>query len=517
MAGYRLADQARPTGERADHPAVLYAGRTLSFRDVDGRADRFAAGLRRAGVGDGDRVGLLLPNVPEYLEALIGTARAGAVAVPLNWRLAPSELAGVVADAGIRHFLVSPATTALHDALAVDGEPCLVLHLGDDYETWLAAQPAHAEPGWVRAPGRTVLQVYTSGTSGAPKGVLLTDANLGAKVPAVTPWWGVRADSRTLLATPLFHVGGLSWALVGLHAGATTVLTTDTTAGTLIEHLVADRITHTFLVPAMIQRLCAAATDGLSFGHLEGVMFGASPIAAETQQAAYRLFGPVLRQLYGLSETTGAFTEMPAQHDLDPSAPRWRSAGRAYPWVELEIRDPESGRRRAPGEFGEVWTRSAQNTLGYHGRPAETAELLTGDGWLRTGDGGHLDEDGYLFLTDRIKDLIITGGENVYPAEVEQVLRRHPEVADVSVVGVPDPTWGEGVGAAVVLRPGSGLAPDELVAWAAAHLAGYKRPRLVRVLAELPRNATGKVLRRQVREQLAPTPALTTTRSQEAR
>jgi long-chain acyl-CoA synthetase len=502
VAAYRLSDQLRDLGaDDRSRPAVVHASRTLTFGAVDDRADRFARGLRAAGVGEGDRVGILMPNLPEYLEVLLGTARVGAVVVPLNWRLATAELAAVVADAGITTFVVDPSTAHLHDALTAAGTPRLVLTRGADYEAWLAAVPGAA--GTAPLPDdaqRVVLQVYTSGTSGAPKGVLLTDGNLEAKVPGVTPWWGVTDRSRTMLATPLFHVGGLSWLLVGLHARATTVIATDATAETLLGHLADDRITHTFLVPAMIQRLCDAVAGGLALPDLAAIMYGASPISAQTQQAAYQLFGPVLHQLCGLSETTGAFTEMPAQHDLVPTSPRWRSAGRPYPWVEVEVRDPETGRRCVPGEFGEVWTRSGQNTVGYHGRAEETADLLTPDGWLRTGDGGHLDEEGYLFLTDRIKDLIISGGENVYPAEVEQVLRRHDAVADAAVVGVPDERWGESVGAAVVLHPRVSATPDELISWAGDRLAGYKRPRRLLVLEDLPRNATGKVLRRHLRD-----------------
>ena len=186
-------------------------------------------------------------------------------------------------------------------------------------------------------------------------------------------------------------------------------------------------MTHTFLVPAMIARLCEEAPEGTTFPALRTVLYGASPISSQTQDAALRLFGPVLHQVYGLSETTGSLTEMVARPDLPADSPLHRSAGRAYPWIEVEIRDPGTGEQLPPNTFGEVWTRSAQNSPGYFGLPEETAALLTPDGWLRTGDGGHLDDDGYLFLTDRVKDMVISGGENVYPAEVEAVLPQHPD------------------------------------------------------------------------------------------
>jgi long-chain acyl-CoA synthetase len=495
-AAYLLADEPSVPDTHRDRAAFVRHGAAVSFADLDARAGRVAAGFAAAGLRPGDRVLLLIPNALETFELLIGCARAGLVAVPVNWRLAPDELALVAADAGARAVVVDPELAHLLWAAVDSGVP--VLTLGESYETWLAEAPAVRRPV-PRRPDDVVLQVYTSGTSGRPKGVLLTNRNLATKVPGVTPRWGLDAASRSLLATPLFHVGALSWGLAGLHAGATTVLAGDASAVTLLGHLTGDGVTHTFLVPAMIARLCDEAPAGSAFPALRTVLYGASPISAEVQQRALELFGPVLHQVYGLSETTGSITELAASSDLPADSPLHRSAGRPYPWIELEIRDPATGSPLPPHVFGEVWTRSAQNTPGYCGLPAETAELLTADGWLRTGDGGHLDDDGNLFLTDRVKDMVITGGENVYPAEVEAVLRRHPGVADVAVFGVPDPRWGEAVAAAVVPRDPS-LTTDELVAFSHGLLAGYKRPRTVLLLAELPRNAAGKVLRRRLRD-----------------
>ncbi len=506
MDPYRLRHQVRDWAtSQGQHPAFVRVGRSLTYAELDERADRFAAGLCAAGLQPGDRVALLLANAPETFEALLGCARAGVVAVPLNWRLAPEELAEVARDARPRATVIEARTASLAPALAAPGTSCLDLALGEDYEQWLVTTKGEL-PELPDDPDRVVLQVYTSGTSGRPKGVLLTDGNLATKVPGVVPWWGLEPDSRTLLATPLFHVGALSWGLAGMFAGSTTVLAADADPARLIQHLQEDRISHTFLVPAIIDRLCAEAGPGLRFPHLRRLMYGASPISAESQRAARDLFGPVLHQLYGMSETTGAFTEMPADPALDPTSPRWRSAGLPYPWVELEVHDPSTGRRCATGEFGEVWTRSGQNSPGYAGLPEESAELYADGGWLRTGDGGHLDGDGHLYLTDRVKDLIISGGENIYPAEVERVLRQHPDLADVVAVGVPDERWGESVAVVVVPRPGAVVLPERLTTWAGERLAGYKRPRRVVVVDTLPRNAAGKVLRRALREELATAP-----------
>ncbi len=497
-SGYLLAGQ--PTVSEADwsRTAFVHEQREITFSALDERATRFATAAVAAGLAPGDRVLLLLPNAPETFELLIGCARAGLVAVPVNWRLAPDEVAAVAADAGASGVVADPSLERLLPALLSRLSPKLVLRLGQEYEAALAAADT-VPPTYVEGDDVVVLQVYTSGTSGHPKGVLLTNGNLAAKVPRVAPRWGLTPASMSLLATPLFHVGALSWGLASLYAGATTVLAGDASAATLLRHLADDEISHTFLVPAMIARLCEEAPAGTGFPALQTIVYGAAPISAETQAAALDLFGPVLHQVYGMSETTGAFTELAAQPGLPPGSPLYRSAGKPYPWVELEIRDPETGRRRAAGEFGEVWTRSAQNTPGYAGLVEETRQLIAPDGWLRTGDGGYLDPAGFLYLTDRVKDLIITGGENVYPAEVEAVLLRHPAIADAVVYGVPDARWGESVAAAVVAVPREVVSPDDVLAFTQGLLAGYKRPRRIVVLDALPRNAAGKVLRRELR------------------
>jgi acyl-CoA synthetase (AMP-forming)/AMP-acid ligase II len=329
--------------------------------------------------------------------------------------------------------------------------------------------------------------------------VLLTNRNLAAKVPRAAVAWGVDAGSVSLLATPLFHVGGLSWGLVGLHAGARTVIVGSIRPPELVALLRRQRVTHTFLVPTMLQDLCAVAGTG-AFPDLTTIVFGAAPINEPTQRAVLDTFRCGLIHVYGLSETTGSVTQIETRMDAPPAERRQRirSAGRAFPWVELSVRDPATGAAVPAGAIGEVWTRSEQNTPGYAGNAEATQELLTPDGWLRTGDAGYLDADGYLFLTDRLKDMIVTGGENVYPAEVEAVLREHENVRDVAVVGLPDPRWGESVAAVVVPHVGQTVDPDDVLKFARGRLAGYKRPRVAFVVTELPRNAAGKVRKREL-------------------
>ncbi len=463
-----------------------------------------AAGLLAAGLVPADRVLALLPNGSEIFELLIGCARAGLVLVPMNWRLAPDELAEVAADAGAAALFAHASFDAVAGPLAAACRPpALHVRVGGatdpgGYEAWLRRQPPAPAPARSAAADDVVLQVYTSGTTAAPKGVLLTHGNLAAKVPQAVRLWGLGPASVSLLATPLFHIGGLSWGLIGLHAGARTLISGRGGPADLAALLRRERVTHSFLVPTMLQDLCEAA-DGAGFPDLDAIVFGAAPLPERTHQAALEVFRGTLIHVYGLTETTGAITQAASRPEGGRDArPPLRSAGRPFPWVELTIREPGTGRTLPAGAAGEVWTRSAQNTPGYAGQPAATAELLTAGGWLRTGDGGYLDSRGYLYLTDRLKDMIVTGGENVYPAEVEAVLGRHRDVAEVAVIGLPDPRWGESVTAVVVPRPGSSLQPEDVVAYTAGRLASYKCPRAAFLVAALPRNATGKVAKKQL-------------------
>jgi long-chain acyl-CoA synthetase len=370
--------------------------------------------------------------------------------------------------------------------------------LVDDYDDWLAGQ-SRIDSRRQPADDDVVLQIYTSGTSGRPKGVLLTHGNLAAKLPRAADSWRFGPDSVSLLATPMFHIGGLGWALVGLHSGARTIIAGPMPAPELADLLRRERVTHAFLVPTQLQGICDVAGDS-GFPDLQVVVYGAAPMGAETQAAVLNTFDCALLHVYGMTETTGSITQHALTRSDIGKAP---SAGKPYPGVELTIRDPATGAPLPAGAPGEIWTRSAQNTPGYADDADATGRLLTDDGWLRTGDVGYLDDDGRLFVTDRLKDLIITGGENVVPAEVESVLREHDDVADVAVVGLPDPRWGEIVTAVVVPQPGRTPNLDDVVTFVGDRLAGYKRPRVLHLVGELPRGSTGKVRKRELVEELS--------------
>ena len=486
---------------RQDHPALVGLTRTVTFGELEQRGNRVANALLDLGVGENDRVAYLDLNNPEFFEVMIGAAKIGAAIAPLNYRLTPVELGRIVDDTQARVLVVGPVFEPALAAIQAEA-PGLkqIVRTGEDFESWRAAA-SDADPGRESTYDDVVLQLYTSGTTGLPKGVQLTNGNCSGLMD-VADAWDVDETSVSLVAMPLFHIGGSGWANVALARGGTDVLVPMIDPAALLDTIEKDRITNAFLVPAVLQMMCAVpGADDRDYSSLRSIAYGASPITSGALTRALEVFRAPLFQVYGLTETTGAITEL-GSTDHDPGGPRqhlMRSAGKPYPWVEMKAVDPATGRDCGPGEVGEVWTRSRQNSPGYWNKPAETAAAFDAEGWLHTGDAGYLDDEGFVFLTDRIKDMIVTGAENVYPIEVESALSEHPGVADVAVIGVPDGRWGETVKAVVVRREGSTLTEDELLSWARDRLAGFKRPRSVDFVDELPRNPSGKLLKRVLR------------------
>jgi fatty-acyl-CoA synthase len=316
-----------------------------------------------------------------------------------------------------------------------------------------------------------------------------------------TPAWNVwTEDDVALMAMPVFHIGGSGVGLFALHYGAISVVAREFDPAAVLDYFEKDRISKLFLVPAAMQFIVRhPRARQIDYSRLKYILYGASPIPADLLRECIEVFKCGFVQVYGMTETTGSITVLPPEdHTLD-GAPRMRSAGKAIPGVEIAIMDAE-GRVLPPGEVGEIVTRSEANMAGYWHLPAATASTISADNWLRTGDAGYMDADGYVYVQDRIKDMIISGGENIYPAEVENAMFGHPAVAEVAVIGVPDETWGEAVKALVVLRPDAEVSADDIIAWTRLRIAAYKCPRSVEFIAALPRNATGKILRRQLRE-----------------
>lgn len=511
MAINCLADIVRVHGaERAGEPALECGDRTVTFGELDERSSRVAAAMAAAGVGPQDRVAIVDKNSVEIFELVFGLAKLNAVAVNVNWRLAPPEMRQIIDDAEAEIIVVGPdfisAIEQVEDDLsrvrqiiAVGGHP-----RWGDYDSWVTAYEPR-DPGAIAGEDDVTYQLYTSGTTALPKGVMLTTSNLFTFLRNIGDQWGFRpGESVNLAMMPMFHIAGLGWAGVGLYFGCRTVVLRDVDPAQILEVIPKFGVTHVFMVPAVIQfLLLTPGVDTTDFSSLETLAYGASPITDKVLVAGMERFGCDFVQVYGLTETTGAITQLDAaDHDPADRPQLLRSCGKPYPWVEMRVVEPDSGDDVAVGVVGELWTRSGQNMAGYWHNPEATAAALNDDGWFKTGDAGYVDADGYLYLHDRIKDMVVTGGENVYPAEVENALMKHPAVADVAVIGVPDERWGEAV-MAIVVPSGDGDRPDPaaLIAFCHEHIAGFKCPKRIEFATDLPRNPSGKLLKRELREE----------------
>lgn len=496
-----LADVLRQGAhERPLATAIECANERATWRDLHGQSRRVAQGLVAEGLLPSDRVAFLGRSSIAFFELLFGAAMAGVVTIPLNWRLTGTELAVIVADSGAKLLFVSAEFEPLVRDMATAEKVIVIGGAGgraSAYDQWVAARPAE-DPGLAGDPRAAVLQLYTSGTTGIPKGVMLTGANI-AGYWAQGRLFGFDAASINLVTLPLFHIAGIWWALVGMAQGARTILTPDFSPELVLDIVPRLRITHVVLVPAILLALTRHRDiDDTDFSSLRTVMYGASPIGLPLLDRCLAIFDCNFFQTYGLSETSGAVTLLAPEDHEARHEERLRSVGRPLAGVEIRIVDPATRIDAADGVPGEIWIRSDQVMQGYWQREAETAATIVENGWLRTGDIACV-RDGYLFLCDRLKDMIVTGGENVYPTEVENVLMAHPGVADVAVIGVPSSRWGEEVKAIVVP---AGHDPDAaaILAFARERLAGYKCPKSVEFLPGLPRTSSGKILKRELRE-----------------
>ncbi len=503
-----IADVIRTHGrDRPKAPALEVAGRSVTFGELDARSNQVAQALAAAGAGAGDRIAFIDKNGLEWFEVTFGVAKVGAVNVSVNWRLAPAEMAQIIDDARAEIVIVGPEfvqhiekiesdLARVHTIIAIGGH-----ERWQEYEAWVDAQPV-TDPGAVASGADVAFQLYTSGTTGLPKGVMLTSDNFFRGIVDISEQWRFGEASVNLAMMPMFHIAGAGWSLVGLYHGCRTVVLRDIDPPAILRTIPEFGITNAFMVPAVIQfLLMTPGVESTDFSSLRTLVYGASPITDTVLVQGMETFGCEFIQVYGLTETSGAITQLDGvDHDPVGRPHLLRSCGKPYPWVEMRVVDAQSGADKAVGEVGELWTRSRQNMAGYWNNPTATAEAITTDGWFRTGDAGFLDADGFVFLHDRVKDMIVSGGENIYPAEVENVLMTHPGVADVAVIGVPDEKWGEAVKAIVVRAAASDVSEAELIAFARESLAGYKLPKSVDFTDTLPRNPSGKLLKRELRE-----------------
>ncbi|KAA0233907.1 MAG: Long-chain-fatty-acid--CoA ligase [Acidimicrobiales bacterium] len=479
-----------------DETAVVQGDRFISFRELDERSTRLGNALLESGVSPGDRVAVLLGNRLEWFDVTFGLLKAGIVRTYLNPRNTPPEIAYQLADAGASVLVVSDEFAPLVEGADM-GPVERVIRTGDSYEAMLAGAGTQAMPP--RGPAELAALMYSSGTTGRPKGVMQTHGNWLAMTTGALIDIGVRSDDVLLHVGPMSHASG-GFAYPFLYRGGKQVVYAGFDPIGMLDAIPAHGVTTLLLVPTMIYALLEIlGQHPVDTSSIRTILYGGSPMAPGKLEQALEVFGPVFQQTYGMTEALGGDTFL-HKHEHLPGSPRLASAGRTSFGVELEIVDDEANVLPA-GEVGEVVQRGPHVMAGYWNREEETAEVLTDDGWFHTSDMGYLDEDGYLFIVDRKADMIVSGGFNVYPREVEDVVMAHPQVAEAVVIAVPDEKWGESVKAVVRLLEGEATTTEELDEWCRSRLSGYKIPRSYDfVTDELPKNPNGKPLRRLVRE-----------------
>ena len=495
----------RPQGEFA-----VAGGQSMTYADAASVANRLANRLVALGYRKGTRLAVLAKNTAWYPVLYFAAAKAGLVLLPLNWRLVATEWLGILRDAKPSVLIVG------HDQLtaveAIRGELTSIEHFvaeggeaggsWESLEVWLSEGPA-APPSVDVSTNDALYQMYTSGTTGAPKGAVLSHGAVTSNVIQVGLAHSVSTGDRGLVVLPMFHAAVIPAALAVLCRGGSVVVLDSFDPEQIVGVLERDRIAVTTLVPAMLQACLVTVNDVADrrYEFLRSVYYGASPIAEETLRRAIEAFGCGFVQSYGMTEAGQALTFLSAADHrvaLETRPQLLLSAGRPAVGTMLAVVDATDS-SMPTASSGEIVARGPQLMSGYWQRPDETAHTLRG-GWLHTGDVGHLDDDGYLFVEDRIKDMIVSGGENVYPRIVEEVLFQHPAIAEATVIGVPDERWGEAVKAVVVLRPTTSCTEEEILAFCRPRLGGFERPRSVKFVDALPRTATGKVLKRVLRD-----------------
>jgi acyl-CoA synthetase (AMP-forming)/AMP-acid ligase II len=469
------------------HPsldAIWYDGKSQTYAELDESSSQLAgAFVEKLNLSPGDRVAILDKNCAAYVELFFALDKAGLVAAPLNWRLTPHEVKLIIDDVKPKLIVTGPEFKATASA---SGVPAMTF---DEL-------PRGGTDPRRDADGAVSCQFCTSGTTGLPKGAMLTGwnvLNVGFCLAMEMP--EIREGGRHLVCLPLFHIGGAGWAIWAMQAGSTAIIVRETVPEQLLKTMVEQKVETALLAPTLMLFLCELPGARTADSALRHITYGTAPVSPDLLRRSIETFKCRFSQLYGLTETTGPITALPHEHH---DGERMLSCGRPMFGGHVRIIDAE-GKDLPPRQVGEILYRGESLMAGYWQREKETAHAIR-NGWLHTGDAGYLDEEGFIFLKDRVKDMIVSGGENVYPAEVEAVLMGHPHVLECAVIGVPDATWGETVKAVVVRRKGTDLSETALIEWSREKLAGFKRPRSVDFTEALPRNASGKLLKRTLRE-----------------
>jgi long-chain acyl-CoA synthetase len=494
-------------GKQPGQVAIVCEGRQVTYQALDTESNALAHAILAAGLTKGSRVAYLGKESENYYEILFACAKSQTVLVPVNWRLTATEIDHILRDSGAelifaeRAFMPSvPADGALPRLRAVV-EADAPATPGSGLAAWKAGHST-SDPGRSHHSDDPVAQIYTSGTTGLPKGVVLAHRSFFKIRDALAgeglDWIDWRPGDRSLGCLPGFHIGGLWWAMQGFSAGITNVLLRSFVSAEAVNLLKTAGITTTCAVPAMLQMMLAE--PGVCKGDFPGlrkVVYGGSPISGTLLNQCIEVLGCDMAQIYGLTETGNTAVCLPPAAHV-PGSPRLKAAGRPYPGVSVKVTD-ETGAELPAGTVGEICLHTPAVMLEYWGQPEATRQALAG-GWLHTGDAGYVDGEGYVFVHDRLKDTIIVAGENVYPAEVENALCRHPAVAEAVVIGVPHELWGESVHAFVALRPGHQATPRELMTSLKGVIADFKIPAKYDFIDQVPRNPSGKILRRVLRD-----------------
>jgi len=490
----------RHARERPNHPAIICGPHRLTYGELNQQSTSTANAMHRSGVEAGDRVAYLGKESEQYYDILFACAKSGAVLTPINWRFKPAEIHHILHDSGATLLFADDEFLTLAAKLKADLPRLRAIVPISAVNEWRCVDSTPLNPTFDEE--HPIAQVYTSGTTGRPKGAVLPHRSFFAIRTALADagldWIDWRPDDVSLIGIPGFHIGGLWWAIQGFAAGITMVSVPEF-KGHKVVRLVRDLgITTACVVPAQLQMMLAPPRPRREdFTSLRKVVYGGAPISEALLVRSIENFDCEFAQIYGLTECGNTAVCLPPEEHVVGSR-RMQAAGRPYPGVELRILD-EHGDPLPSGVVGEVWLRSPAAMLEYWGLPEATRRTIV-DGWVRTGDAGYVDADGYLFIRDRVKDTIIVAGENVYPAEIENAVAAHPMVLEAAAVGVPNEHWGEVVHCFVVPRQGETVATRQLVRFLRGRIADFKIPSSFELVESLPRNPSGKILRRELRE-----------------
>ena len=525
--------------QSSDDIAFKFNDRETTYKEYDQKANRVANGIIAEGCSPNSRVAVLAKNSDMYAEIMFGSLKSRTALVGLNWRLAPPEVVFVVNDSESEVLFVGPDFYELVDSIKHEfSHVRQIIAMEDDHDSWQSYESwrdsfEDTDPKLKGNADDDVIQLYTSGTTGHPKGVRLTNKNINASTPMVEETWGKdwHEKSVNFVLSPLFHIAGSNIVIMGVVFGCKNIVIPEPDPGLILHLIHTEKIETAFMVPALIQFLInhpdAKTTD---FSSLRQIVYGASPISEDTLVNAIEVMGCEFWQVYGLTETSGIGTTLsPEAHD--PKLGKLRSCGQKYTGVDIKVVD-DANEEVPIGEVGEILIRSSAIMKGYWNRDEATKESIV-DEWFYTGDAGYFDKEDFLYIHDRVKDMIISGGENIYPAEVENALMSHPDIIDAAVVGVPDDKWGETVKAFITLRndvydnatdlldklddylsegidfanelssKGSELGryiENEIISYSKKQIASYKCPTSIEFIKNIPRNPSGKILRRILRE-----------------